>query len=369
MSQEIKSEQEFKKLIIQEKLKKIFILSGENSFYKTGANQIIENILNHERYVIFLKKTKLPEFEELKKIIYKLQEYNPDIIIAIGGGCVMDLAKISSNLCESKNIKDDAIKSNLSKKKIKVIAIPTTAGSGAEVTANAVLYINNLKYSVEGEAIKPEFFYLIPELLSSSSYYLDATACFDAISQSVESLLSIKSNAQSIEFAKTGLKILLKNYKEFFKNKNITNSHEMLVGANFSGKAISISKTIAPHALSYPFTYIYGVPHGHAVSLTFNEILKFNFINLNRSKNIFDVKSRYQTLFELTKTNNINDLNNFFLQIKKDLKLEQNLNEMNINILQDKDKILSGINEQRLKNNPVKILSTDIKKILENMKS
>ena len=367
MSEELKKEIDLKKLINENSIKKIFILSGENSYFKTGAEIFLNRLIDKNKRKIFLKKKKLPEFEELKKIILDLNSYNPDIIIAVGGGCVMDLAKISSNLKDSKNLEEDVLKSKLTKNKIKVIAIPTTAGSGAEVTSNAVIYLKNLKYSVEGDAIQPDYFYLLPELLSSSSQYLDATACFDAISQSVESLFSVKSNKESIEFAKQGLKILLQNYKFFFKNKSITNSYEMLLGANFSGKAINISKTIAPHALSYPFTYMYGVSHGHAVSLTFNEIIKFNYFNIDRSKNIIDVKSRYQILFDLTKMNNINDLNNFFIQIKKELRLEQNLKKMNINIEQDKEKILSGVNDQRLKNNPIEIVSDDIKKIFDSM--
>ena len=104
----------------------------------------------------------------------------------------MDLAKISSNLTTSNSLESDILKSNV--KNIRVLAIPTTAGSGAEVTSNAVIYINGLKYSVEGESIKPDYFYLVPELLSSSGFYLDSTACFDAISQSVESMFSVKSN-------------------------------------------------------------------------------------------------------------------------------------------------------------------------------
>ena len=56
----------------------------------------------------------------------------------------------------------------------------------------------------------------------------------------------------------------------------------MQLGANLAGKAIDISKTIAPHAISYPFTSMYGVPHGHAVSLSLNQILKFNYFNQNK---------------------------------------------------------------------------------------
>ena len=146
MSEELKKEIDLKKLINENSNKKIFILSGENSYFKTGAEIFLNRLIDKNKRKIFLKKKKLPEFEELKKIILDLNSYNPDIIIAVGGGCVMDLAKISSNLKDSKNLEEDVLKSKLTKNKIKVIAIPTTAGSGAEVTSNAVIYLKNLKY-------------------------------------------------------------------------------------------------------------------------------------------------------------------------------------------------------------------------------
>ena len=65
---------------------------------------------------------------------------------------------------------------------------------------------------------------------------------------------------------------------------------KMSIAANLSGKAISISKTTAPHALSYPFTSYFGIPHGHAVSLTLNDFLKFNYEHLKYSVSNFDLK-------------------------------------------------------------------------------
>ena len=365
MSKEFKSDEDIKKFISEKPLKKILLLSGENSFNKTGAKKIFKEYLKKNEFKIFLKKKKLPEIDELEKIIETVGNFRPDLIIAIGGGCVMDLAKISSVINNSKNIKEDVINSNFIENKIKVLAIPTTAGSGAEVTSNAVIYLNKIKYSVEGPSVRPDYFFLKPELILSSNFYLDATACFDAISQSVESLFSINSNDESIMFAKKGLEILFGNFKDYFKNKSIQNSYKMLIGANFSGKAINISKTIAPHALSYPFTTLYGIPHGHAVSLTFNEILNFNFLNMNRSKNPTDLKLKYEILFNLTKTNNIEGLNNYFIKLKQDLGLEQDHKKLNINLISDKEKFFSGINSQRLKNNPIEIAKDDLEKIFK----
>jgi alcohol dehydrogenase class IV len=212
--------------------------------------------------------------------------------------------------------------------------------------------------------VRPDYYCLIPNLLLSSNKYLDATAGFDAVSQAVESLFSQKSNQESIFFAKRSLKILLDN-DNFFAKKNILNSHKMAIGANLSGKAINISKTIAPHALSYSFTTMYGVPHGHAVSLSFNKILKFNFYNQSKAICKYDLKKRYETLFKITKTKNIQELDHYFINFKKKLKLEQNFNKLGINLKRDSRKIFSKVNDQRLKNNPIQLLKTDISLIFE----
>ena len=97
-----------------------------------------------------------------------------------------------------------------------------------------------------------------------------ASAGFDAIAQALESLISMKSNDKSVEFAKKSLKISMKNYLNYINTPNIDNTLAMCQ-ANLSGEAINISKTTAPHALSYPFTAIFNVPHGHAVSLTLGD--------------------------------------------------------------------------------------------------
>ena len=219
MNNQLKNIFEFKKLISSNSIKKIFLISGKKSFYKTGANKLLLDNLKKKNIYLYLKKSYLPEFEELKKIINLKKNFDPDLIIAVGGGCVMDLAKISSVFNNVKDLRKKTINSDYEQKKTKVLAIPTTAGSGAEVTSNAVLYINKIKYSVEGNLIKPDYYLLLPQLLKSSNMVLDSTACFDAISQSIESMFSVKSNKQSIAFAEKALKILLKNSQNYLKKK------------------------------------------------------------------------------------------------------------------------------------------------------
>ena len=95
------------------------------------------------------------------------------------------------------------------------------------------------------------------------------------------SIISRKSNDQSVSFAEKSLDLSLKYFTDFLSNPNNQNTCAMLLAANLSGEAISISKTTAPHAVSYPFTSLFNISHGHAVSLTINKFISMIiFLNL-----------------------------------------------------------------------------------------
>ena len=355
-----------KKLVNQKLFKKILVISGEKSYFASGANKLIKKTLKDKETYLLLKKNKYPEIKELKKIILYTRRIKPDLIIAVGGGSVIDYAKMANILNPEKNLTKQIINSDYGKIKkfTKLLAIPTTAGTGAEVTSNAVIYMGKIKFSVESELLKPNYFIIIPEFVLKAGKTLKASSGFDAISQAIESLISKKSTKESVEFALKSLRISLKYFLEHLKNPTITNSYNMCVAANYSGKAISISKTTAPHALSYPFTAHYGISHGHAVSLTLNDFLKFNFENIQHSNCKFDLVKRYKKIFNVSNTLNINELNLFINRIKLRAGLENNFSKLGINIKDNLPKILSGVNDQRLSNNPIVITKRDIKNIL-----
>ncbi len=367
MSIYLPSLRSIKEIIDNRSIKKILVISGYNSFYKSGAKSLFSKLLTNKETKIVLKKNSYPELKELKKIILNINQFNPNLIIAIGGGCVLDYAKTANVLNKFEDIRESIEKPDKKLKKFcKILAIPTTAGSGAEVTANSVIYINKTKYSVEGEKLKPDFYSIIPELFLSSSKKFDASSGFDAISQAIESMFSQKSDKISLRYSKKALKYLLGNYVNFVNSKNNINTFKMATGANLSGKAISISKTTAPHALSYPFTAHFQVPHGHAVSLTLNKFLMFNYDKMNNSDCNYNLKARFNELFKITNTRNMNELNKMIINLKKRAGLEQRFSKLNINLSRDFNKIISGVNLLRLSNNPVKINKEDIKFILNN---
>ena len=347
-------------------IKNVFIISGLNSYVKSGAKKIMKKFLLNKKTKFFFKKSALPEINELKRIINSIKDFSPDLIIAIGGGSVIDYAKIANSLELSKNVEQKIINSEYKLKNnfCDIVAIPTTAGSGAEVTSTAVIYLDNKKYSIEGEAIKPKYYFLIPSLLRNLKKTIKASSGFDAISQSVESLLSKRSTKSSIKFAKDSLNLSLKNYINFVKKPSKQNSLNMSYAAMLSGKAINISRTIAPHAVSYPFSSLFGISHGHAVSLTLNKFLKFNFENYSKADCNFNLKLRYNLIFEAFNVKNINELNEAINKIKSQVNLVSDFKKLGINIDKNYGRIIDGTNILRLKNNPIKLDEEDIKQIL-----
>jgi len=366
----VNSIEDIKKFISDKSFKKIFVLCGKKSFVTSGADDLFKKIIIDKQIKLFYKKLDFPTFEELIKIINEIKNFKPDLILAVGGGAVIDYAKIANVVDIRNDLRDLIINYSypFKKKYSKLAVIPTTAGSGAEVTSNAVIYVDGIKHSFESELLIPDNFFLIPEFLISAPSKIKASAGFDAIAQALESLVSKKSNEQSVEYASKSLRVSVNSFISFVNEPNMKNATEMSIAANLAGKAISISKTTAPHAVSYPFTSLFNISHGHAVGLFFESFFKFNFDNLNKSETSFDLKERFDLIFNLLNVKDINNFNSKITLIKKQAKLEDNLETLNINISQSSERIIKGINLLRLGNNPVKIVENDIFNIISKQK-
>ena len=362
----INSTGDIKKFINDAGFKKIFVLCGKKSFVTSGAEIFFKEMLSNKETQLFYKSSELPILEELIDIINAIKVFKPDLILAVGGGAVIDYAKIANVVDVREDLADLIVNYSypFKQKYTKLAVIPTTAGSGAEITSNAVIYVDGIKHSFESELLLPDNFFLIPKFLMSAPNKIKASAGFDALAQALESLVSKKSNDQSVEYASKSLRISINSYISFIKDPNLKNATEMSIASNLAGKAISISKTTAPHAASYPFTSLFNISHGHAVGLFFESFFKFSYDNLNRSETTFDLKQRFDLIFNLFDVRNINDFSNKITLIKKQANLIDNLETLNIDIKQSSEKIIKGINLLRLGNNPVRIDGKDIINII-----
>ena len=361
----ISSSEDVLKFVNDKSFKKIFVLCGKKSFVNSGAENLLKKIKNSEVKLSY-KKSEIPILEELIEIIKEIQNFKPDLFLAIGGGAVIDYAKIVNVVDIREDLAELIVnyKYPFNKKYTKLAVIPTTAGSGAEVTSNAVIYVDGIKHSFESELLLPDHFFLVPEFLISAPNKIKASAGFDAIAQALESLVSKKSNDKSVEYASKSLRVSVNSFISFINDPNMKNATEMSIASNLAGKAISISKTTAPHATSYPFTSLFNISHGHAVGLFFEKFFKFNYEHLNKSETSFDLKERFDLIFKLFDVPDINSFNSKISLIKKQAKLEDDLAKLNIDIIRSSEDVLKGINLLRLGNNPVKIDGKDILNII-----
>lgn len=360
---------DLKKFIGDKNFKKIFLLCGEKSFVTSGAENLIKNLINEKKVKVFYKKSELPVLEELKKIIIDVKKFKPDLILAIGGGAIIDYAKMSNVVDVRDDLTDLIINYSypFKEKFTKLAVIPTTAGSGAEVTSNSVIYVNGIKHSFESDLLIPDYFFLIPNFLISAPKIIKASAGFDAIAQALESLVSKKSNVRSVEYATKSLKISLDSYVSFLQNPNLKNATEMSIASNLAGKAINISKTTAPHAVSYPFTSLFNISHGHAVSLFFENFFEFNYNNIDKSETSFDLKKRFDLIFDIFDVKNILEFNSKISKLKDQANLEDNPIKLKIDINKSSTSIINGINLLRLSNNPIKIDGKNIYDIISKI--
>ena len=361
----ISSSEDILKYINDKSFKKIFVLCGKKSFVNSGAENLLKNISNKE-IKLFYKKSEIPILEELIEIIKEIKNFKPDLFLAIGGGAVIDYAKIANVVDIRPDLAELIVNYTypFKKKYTKLAVIPTTAGSGAEVTSNAVIYVDGIKHSFESELLIPDHFFLVPEFLISAPNKIKASSGFDAIAQALESLVSRKSNDKSVEYASKSLRVSVNSFISFINDPNMKNATEMSIASNLAGKAISISKTTAPHASSYPFTSLFNISHGHAVSLFFEKFFKFNYENIDKSETSFDLNERFNLIFKLFDVPDINSFNSKISLIKKQAKLEDDLTKFNIDIIKSSEDVLKGINLLRLGNNPVKIDGKDIFNII-----
>lgn len=192
-----------------------------------------------------------------------------DTLVAVGGGSSIDVAK--------------CIKLYAKAPETKLIAIPTTAGTGSESTRFAVIYAQGKKQSITDDCIVPDFAILEPSVLESLPLYQKKCTMMDALCQGLESWWSVNSTDASRAISRRAVQMILSNWYEYLASGGTHLSGGVAMeAANLAGQAICITQTTAPHAFSYKLTSMYGLPHGHAVAICLPEIWDFMLSNIEK---------------------------------------------------------------------------------------
>lgn len=342
--------------------KKVLLVTGRGSYDKCPIRKRVES--NLEGFIIsrYCDFDINPKAEDLIKGADFIAAFNPDVIVAIGGGSVLDTAKMLSFLPADDEKTIINIIKGMAKaihRKKKLILIPTTSGSGSEATHFAVAYIDKVKYSIASEYFLPDAIILDPEFTDTMSKELTAITAFDALCHAIESFWSLGATQDSKRYAKESVKIILEVFGNLMNTPDSLDRDKMMMASFLAGKAINISKTTAPHALSYALTQNFGIPHGLAAMLLlpafFDINANINMINLSVGITFNEYVNRVNELKILigvvSSKKAVNKFNEMILSAGFKLKLR----DYGVNNSSDIKLLADSINIERLNNNPVNI--------------
>lgn len=266
--------------------KMLFVTSPGST--KRGITQTVLSLCTEADCRVLDVTSSNPSFNDLRRVSKELADFRPDFILAIGGGSVLDLAKILSYaFAQSADSVEKLIEQLKKGEKVKVlnplpfIAVPTTAGTGSEVTPFATIWDdeNKKKYSLGTDNLFPLKALLFPSLTVTLPWSVTLSTGLDALSQCLESVwnknytpLTAAIAAQGVRLAMTALPIL--------KNKpdDLVARAQMLEASLLSGLCISRTRTAMAHAISYPLTAHFGTPHGIACSFTLVDLWDHNLV-------------------------------------------------------------------------------------------
>ncbi|MDP2853956.1 MAG: iron-containing alcohol dehydrogenase [Smithellaceae bacterium] len=254
----------------------------DKNLAKTGLQERIASILVSEgiKFTVFDKVEPEPRIELADEGAALAVKDKCDIVIGIGGGSAMDVAKAIAVIATNKGAATDYLGLNkIPKAGLPKIMIPTTAGTGSEVTFTAVFVRKNLKKKegMNSPYLYPELALLDPELTLTLPPAPTAQTGLDALCHAIESYTSINSSPMSELFSLEAISLIAENLRTCVHDgKNIAARERMLLGSLYAGIGLANAGVTAVHSLSYPLGGKYGVGHGLANTMLLPPVMAFN---------------------------------------------------------------------------------------------
>jgi len=267
-----------------------------SNFYKKTEDyfNLVNFLKNRSELKIIENVPSNPSSEFINKILEDLKKYNFKNIIAIGGGSVIDVSKIVKI-------------SNLNYKEKFLLVIPSTAGTGSEVTNFATVwdYKNNKKLSFENKKMKPNLIIFNSKILYTHDFRGILFPVLDSISHCLESIWNKNSTLQTEKIALRVLQNYIKLLPNINNYKNYTFIKKLQWNSFLAGCIIAHTKTSIAHAISYPLTLNYSIPHGLACSFSLPVLIDYYNHKKNKSTNCFNTLNEIKDLLNYLKLGEI----------------------------------------------------------------
>ena len=366
----------FKDLLNSYTDKKILVVTGKYFLKNNPIGQEYLNVLiDHPTLSYYTNVKPNPKWDDIKSCYALLDNKQYDVIISIGGGSTIDWAKIIFFL-QSLNKEITEIDPFEISKQIpssgdsQLLAIPTTFGTGSEVTQFATFYVDQKKVSLDSPYIIPSETIIDSRFLKQAPTHLIARTAMDAASHAIESLWSVHSTQQSIGFAKEGLELIWNNLEKAI-TEDAEAQERLAIGAHLAGQAIQITRTTACHSISYPLTSFFGVDHGQATIITIPELLRFNSsvsaADCLDERGVDFVNTSLRTIVTTIGCNNINEAAMAISNFTRRINLKTRLSELGLK-REDLDLVAKhAFTPSRMKNNPRQVLAENVDQFLKSI--
>lgn len=293
-----------------------------------------------------------PKYESVRAGVKQFNENGCDSILALGGGSTMDVAKcikLFANMDPDRSYLDQRIEEN----NILLMTIPTTAGTGSEVTRYAVIYYDGVKQSITHESCIPSMVFIDTSFLKTVPEYHRKATLLDALCHGVESYWCVNSTDESKAYAKEAITMILDNMDPYLNNENRGNIN-MQRASQLAGRAINITQTTAGHAMCYMLTEMYGIAHGHAAALCVNVLWPYMLEHTADCTDKRGEKYLVRTLRELATAFDRDTPAEACARFDSILR-ELQLKAPDISGEADLDKLAANVKPERLRNQPVKL--------------
>ncbi len=275
------SVEKIKDIIAKEEAKSIIVFT-DKGIRSTGLLDLLTAQLDeiHANYKVFDDLKPEPAYTDVENVLAQVNDFDGDFVIAFGGGSVMDAAKLTTVLKNAPyTIRDLLNDPTIARKYIKSAMIPTTCGTGAEATCNAIVAIpeEQSKKGIVNDNMIPDYVILDAQMIKRLPKPIIAATGVDALAHVVECYTSKKATPLSDTYAMAGAKLIFGNIRKAYENPDDMDAkNKMLLGAYYGGVAITASGTTAVHALSYPLGGKYHIAHGVSNAILFAHVMAFN---------------------------------------------------------------------------------------------
>jgi alcohol dehydrogenase class IV len=267
--------------VFQLRAKKILIITIEPLL--SQINSLVDNLKSKSvELTIDTSIVQEPYFSDFKKLMQNVSLFNPDVVIGIGGGSVLDIAKLVAAQLDNEQSLEEYVGIGLLKgRKKKLICLPATSGTGSEVPPNAILVDDSdgQKKGIISPYLVPDVVIVDPMLTISVSPSITAATGIDALTHCLEAYTNKFAHPMIDLYAYEGMKLIASNIVQAVKNgKDEDARTAVALGSMYGGICLGPVNTAAVHALSYPLGSMFHLPHGLSNALLLPYVMEFNLV-------------------------------------------------------------------------------------------